>query len=181
MKVPSLVGLLLVAGCTPAPPPAPPSAIPDAALQYESYGRVDEVARRAPTACAAPDQPAARVSQSRDPETHGRKLYYLFAKNRQAYLQACDVVQPVGQVIVKQSWHPAEGSTFLRPVTGEPAPLFLMIKTGGPDSDEGWTYATATPDGKTITGWGKLASCMECHQQAQHDRVFGLKSCASAK
>jgi hypothetical protein len=178
MRITSLGAILLVAGCTPA---VLPPAVPDAAMGYLSYGRVDEQARRAPTACDAPMPAGPRMSQSRDLETHGRKLYYLYAKDRTAYLQACDVVQPLGQVIVKQSWHPAEGSTFLKPVTGAPAPLFLMVKTGEPDSDEGWIYATATPDGKTITGWGKMASCMECHQQAKHGRLFGLTSCAAAK
>lgn len=182
MRIASLAIALAVAGCAKAPPPAaPPRAIPAAATGYLSYGRVDEQARRAPTACEAPTPAGPRMSQSRDPETHGRKLYYLYAKDRTAYLQACDVMQPVGQVIVKESWHPAEGSTFLKPVAGAPAPLFLMVKTGEPDSDDGWIYATATPDGKTITGWGKLASCMECHQQAKHDRLFGLTSCAAAK
>jgi len=178
MRIASLVALLATAGCATAPPPA----IPDAALGYRSYGRLDDYPRRAPAACDAPPSPESPgISQSRDPETHGRKLYYLFAKNREAYLRVCDVSQPVGQVLVKQSWHPAEGSTLRRPMTGAPGPLFLMIKTGDPDSDEGWTYATATPDGKTITGWGKIASCMECHRQAKHDRLFGMKSCAAAK
>jgi len=26
-----------------------------------------------------------------------------------------------------------------------------------------------------------MASCMECHQQAKHGRLFGLTSCAAAK
>jgi hypothetical protein len=142
---------------------------------------VDETSRWAPTDCRAPAPGPARISQSRDPETHGRKLYYLFARNRDAYLHASDLEQPPGQVIVKQSWHPAAGSTFVRPVTGLPGPLFVMAKTEGPEGDGGWIYATATPDGKTITAWGKLASCRECHEQAPQDRVFGLRTCGGAK
>ena len=75
---------------------------------------------------------------------------------------------------MKESWAPASTSTAHRPVAAEKGPLFLMIKTGEPDSDAGWIYGTATPDGSTITAWGKLASCMECHQDAKHDRLFGV-------
>jgi hypothetical protein len=108
-------------------------------------------------------------------------LYYLYARNREAYRLIHELPQPVGQVIVKESWIPAATSTFAKPATGARGPLFLMMKTGEPDSDDGWIYATATPDGKSITSWGKLASCMECHQSAKHDRLFGLTSCAAAK
>jgi hypothetical protein len=121
------------------------------------------------------------VSRSRDGETHGRKLYYLFAKDREAYRRCRELPQPVGQVLVKESWLPAPTSTFQRPVAAGRGPLFLMIKTGKADSDEGWIYATASPDGKTLTSWGKLAACMECHQEAKNDRLFGVTSCAAAK
>ena len=113
-----------------------------------------------------------RLSASRDPETHGRKLYYLYAKDNLAYHHAKDLDQPAGQVIVKESWIPGKEKTK--------GPLFMMIKTGAEDSDAGWIYATTTPDGKTITSSGKVASCMECHQGAKRDRIFGLRACASA-
>ncbi len=56
------------------------------------------------------------------------------------------------------------------------AALFIMYKmeptTAG--TDRGWVYGTVTPDGKTVTSAGKVASCMKCHLKAPGDRVFGL-------
>ena len=54
--------------------------------------------------------------------------------------------------------------------------LFVMMKLDSKtaDTDEGWVYATLTPDGKTVTSAGKLESCMKCHQKAENDRLFGL-------
>ena len=195
MRIASVAALLLVAGCSPAgdspvkapaanPPVKAPAGDPrveKAAREYASYGKVDDLSRWAPTLCKAPAPPQPHLSTSRDAETHGRKLYYLYAKDREAYRMVQSLDQPVGQVLVKESWVPAPTSTFQRPVTAEQGPLFLMIKTGEADSDQGWIYATATPDGKTITSSGKLASCMECHQGAKYDRLFGVVSCAAAK
>ncbi len=42
------------------------------------------------------------------------------------------------------------------------------------ETDDGWLYGTLTADGKTVTAAGKIQSCMECHQQAPHGRLFGL-------
>lgn len=178
MRVASLA--LLLAGCTSSVPGDP--RLVEAAGAYAAYGRIDDSTRWAPTDCKAPMPEPPRLSASRDSETHGRKLYYLFAKNREAYRMFRDLPQPVGQVLVKESWHPSAESTPKQPKTGDKGPLFLMLKTGDADSDEGWIYATATPDGKTITASGKLASCMECHQSERaKDRLFGHPSCASAK
>lgn len=59
---------------------------------------------------------------------------------------------------------------------GPIAGLFLMMKeeprTAG--TDQGWIYATLAADRKAITAIGKIPSCMGCHQQAPHDRLFGL-------
>jgi hypothetical protein len=43
-----------------------------------------------------------------------------------------------------------------------------------PGTDEGWVYGTVTPDGKDVTCAGRVASCMGCHADAPHDRLFGL-------
>lgn len=58
----------------------------------------------------------------------------------------------------------------------EQAELFIMHKLDPktPGTDEGWIYATVTPDGKKILSIGKIESCMNCHQDAPHDRLFGL-------
>ena len=109
-----------------------------------------------------------RLSASRDPETHGRKLYYLYAKHHEAYRMVRELSQPVGQVVVKESWVPGNPPTR--------GPLFVMMKTDEADSDAGWVYATMSPDGKTVTSSGKIASCMDCHQSARtNDRLFGVK------
>jgi len=172
----AVAGALLLASCA----QAPSAPVERYAAEYKQWGGVDDRRRWAPTDCEAPLPEPPRVSASRDPDTHGRKLYYLFAKNREAYLRAADLPQPEGQVLVKESWHPAAASTKQNPTTGNPYALFLMIKTGAAESDAGWIYATVAADGKTVTASGKLASCMECHQ-AKPDRIFGLKSAAGAR
>jgi hypothetical protein len=140
-------------------PPEPP--LLDIARSYTQYGYVDGVERVAPTMCKAPTRPAPRRSASRDTATHGQKTYYLFAKDRLAYLQATDLDQPEGQVVVKESW--------IRPHQ-EAGPLFIMSKSGGE-----WTYSTVSPDGGTVTASGRIASCIECHESAStRDRMFGV-------
>jgi hypothetical protein len=56
------------------------------------------------------------------------------------------------------------------------AELFIMYKVDPKtkDTDNGWVYGTVTPDGKKVTSSGKVESCMKCHQDAPHGRVFGL-------
>jgi hypothetical protein len=58
----------------------------------------------------------------------------------------------------------------------EKGPLFVMFKLDPqtPGTDEGWVYGTVTPDGKQVTSAGRVESCMKCHQEAPHDRLFGL-------
>jgi hypothetical protein len=77
------------------------------ARSYEVFGRVDDRSRWAPAACDAPPTPAmARFSASKDKGTHGLKVYSLFAGDRMAYRSLSAKGQPVGQVLVKQSWLP---------------------------------------------------------------------------
>jgi hypothetical protein len=56
----------------------------------------------------------------------------------------------------------------------EKAGLFIMFKAdpGTPGTDEGWVYGTVTPDGKQVTSAGRVESCMGCHRDAPHDRLF---------
>ncbi len=58
----------------------------------------------------------------------------------------------------------------------EKGPLFVMFKMDPrtPGTDEGWVYGTVTADGKQVTSAGQVESCMNCHQDALHDRLFGL-------
>ena len=70
--------------------------------------------------------------------------------------------------------HPAtkDGKVY---ASGEPRGLFVMfrldLKTAR--TDDGWVYGTVAADG-TVTGCGKMASCMSCHTTAPHGRLFGL-------
>lgn len=112
---------------------------------------------------------------------------------------------PIGLTIVKQSWvatpskrppkehEAAWGEASIDPpppVTvvkhqgvwleiGEQAELFVMAKLGAPDmpgTDAGWIYGTLTADGKTVTSAGLVRSCMDCHESATHERLFGLQN-----
>ena len=57
------------------------------------------------------------------------------------------------------------------------AGLFIMYKTDlkTPETDEGWVYGTVTADGAHVTSAGRVESCMACHREAPHDRLFGLR------
>ena len=54
--------------------------------------------------------------------------------------------------------------------------LFILYKLDPrtPATDEGWVYGTVTPGGKRVTAAGRVESCMGCHRDAPHDRLFGL-------
>jgi hypothetical protein len=54
-------------------------------------------------------------------------------------------------------------------------PLFIMMKLepAAPGTDIGWVYGVVSADGKEVQGAGRIASCMGCHKDAPHDRLFG--------
>jgi hypothetical protein len=205
-------------GCFSQEQPSPaPVAFPDRLLEiarsYEEYGRLDPSVRFAPMDCAAPPAPwtRPRFSASGDATTHGRKLYWVFAKqsNSVAYLPDSGP-SPVGQVVVKEAWIAEEvedsgladtkvirkvkvrrGGQLVGEVDGfvpyarqdgrvyhaaSRAALFIMYKLDPqtPGTDEGWVYGTVTPDGQQVTSAGRVESCMGCHRDAPHDRLFGL-------
>ncbi len=163
----------------------------------EAYGNLDDVMRWAPGLCRRPPTSTIRESASGDEGTHGKKLYWLYAKERDAYLKvATGAQQPVGQVLVKEAfvaepgrgdgnpqhsgWKPLEtiverdGKPFH---AGAKESLYVLLKldpkTDG--TDEGWVYGTLTPDGKTVTSAGKVATCMGCHTaENTTDRMFGM-------
>ena len=171
------------------------------AEEYLSYGLIDPTANLAPVACdAPPGPPSASYSHSEDNGTHGRKLYYLFAAKPESYLSTKRTVSPVDQVLVKESWHakavePPGLNTWVDHASGEQVmpfafhggdvyqvgekgPLFVMFKLAPetPGTDQGWVYGTLTPDGSQVTAVGKIQSCMDCHVESKHDRLFGLPS-----
>ena len=147
-------------------------ALLDIAAKYKSYGKVDDMAKWAPWLCAPPPAPVAKVSQSKDTDTHGRKLYFLYALNRNEYV--AKKTPQVGQTIVKESWIPENSNP---PKPDKQSALFIMTKLDSAlkNTDNGWVYGTVTPDGKTVTSAGRVESCMKCHIESKNDRLFGLK------
>ena len=98
----------------------------------------------------------------------------------------------ISQVLVKEAFKPVETdqphSLHLRPaerdgkfyVPGEPLGLYVLFKPQKADlatTDAGWVYGTIAADMTTITGAGKIASCMGCHQSLP-GRLFGLQKSA---
>jgi hypothetical protein len=84
------------------------SKLLDGVKDYERFGRVDDEARWAPFLCRQPLPAKAWFSKSDDADTHGQKLYSLFAKDRKAYISRPSKPAPLGQIIVKESWIPEE-------------------------------------------------------------------------
>jgi hypothetical protein len=208
-----LVALLPLGGCADPDPPAPNADPPfqrellQVAREYKAWGRVDDPMRFGIEYCRMPPPARPAMSASPDEQTHGKKLYSLFAKDRMQYLAVAEKGSAVGQVIVKQSWSAAEvpdmkpgmtdwkrvvptedigaGGTHFYPYAtkgdkvykaAKPTGLFIMLKLDPktPGTDDGWVYGTVTADGKAVTASGKVESCMKCHSEAKHDRLFGL-------
>ncbi len=156
------------------------------AKTYTKWTRVSDNANFAPVLCRAPARIGVQISEASSESEHARKLYFLFARRADDYplfhsnrwydqsgrplLDAKSPQQPVGQVIVKESFHafPATeaeaaaalatepgnnrdlASIFARESNadgtssfariGEPTGLFIMLKVD-----------PATPD--TDNGW----------------------------
>jgi hypothetical protein len=173
------------------------------AQEYTKWGRVDELPGYAPLDCRAPTEASSQVRQSKAAQEHGQKLYYLFAKKKDDYLNlAVSKIDHAGQIVVKESWTskeikeseiprrtynmdagPPPPIKYTVPKDGvalevdQPAPLFIVMYVGTnvKDSDDGWWYATVSADKKTVTSSGVIASCQGCHVKAKYHRLFGLQ------
>lgn len=165
-----------------------------AAKDYQAFVRVTGDPHRAPTDCRiAPPN----VRKSTAEKEHGQKLYLLYAR----IAEGLEYVKPgvpaqVGQTLVKESWQCVDGVqtgkteaserySFGAPTlregdkvchAGDFNGLFVMHKLAADtkDTDQGWIYGTIDRDG-IVTAAGKVASCMQCHQDAVEDRRFGLR------
>jgi hypothetical protein len=173
------------------------SAFREAAREYKAWGRVDDEVRFAPWLCRLPMRSRARVSEA---GPHARKVYFLYSSDRAAYVslghpEARRHVRP-GFTIVKESFHAAEhapgdrrgeveiahGDPYRLLQDGErwvgagaPHGLYIMKYVGRRrGTDAGWVYGTIDAQGE-VTGAGRISSCMGCHQDAPHGRLFGLQ------
>jgi hypothetical protein len=185
------------------PDPQFAKIIKQAATNYQKWTRVDERPNIAPELCRAPlpddfgKAAQVRLSAAED-GPHSQKLFYLWASDKWAYLKMHAL--PADFAIVKQSFTakrhvetkaaPAklDALAFGRepaPITwtktphgaleiDQPKELFIMAKTKDTDgTDHGWIYGTVATDG-TVTSAGKVETCMHCHVEAPHGRLFGL-------
>lgn len=139
---------------TPAPPaPAKPfeAKLLQIAKEYLAYGRVDDQARWAPQLCRMPSPPSVRPSKSDDTATHGRKLYSVLARDHKAYGAMEKSPQPVGQVIVKESWLPEEVTKVDErpaPVRGKTVDLPKELDPYGMKQHRDWLMPYVRKDGK---------------------------------
>ena len=90
------------------------------ASEYRGWTRVSDQANWSPSDCRPPAPSGVLKSESSEASTHGRKLYYLFAKDAVSYrrLDAFEALdepgraafekQLVGQALVKEAWQPVE-------------------------------------------------------------------------
>ena len=163
------------------------------AANYKGYEKAENRMRVAQVACAMPTLPKSeyRFSRSDDADSHGMKLYLMYAAKLDPVTgsyTADKLQKETDQMIVKESWlaeiakeddrfsETVAGANGERYKPGAKGPLFAMFQVDqkNPLSDDGWVYGTLTPDGKTITGIGRITNCMACHQKAPHGRLFGL-------
>ena len=181
-----------------------------AARNYRAWTRASDWASWSPTLCTdANPEETILASRSLDGSTHGRKLYYLYVRDASTYLAsgpeiplARRATNPVGQVLVKEGWHPVEhpsvgptansqwsvpegvdprhiamlGDRFY--VRGDQADLYMMYRmaTDTPGTDAGWVYAVVSPgpDQPRVLNSGMIESCVDCHRRAEHDRILGM-------
>lgn len=147
------------------------------AAEYEAWPSVYLNPHWAPTYCS-PIGAAPVLSEAKEDSPHGRKLYYLYTSDNGRY-EALGAEPgnepefPPGFALVKESWTPVPlGHDEYEP--GEKGALFVMLRVEVPiESDEGWVYATLSPDGTEVHGVGRVESCMGCHAKAPYGRLFG--------
>lgn len=177
------------------------SIVADAARDFSTLPRIDNVLRAAPIPCsgfgmAAFVEVAPALSTATD-GAHARKLFYLRTKDLDVY--AGDAAVPTGFVIIKESFVPEvvppprpecntrEGPYCMEKVStvtadgqrlraGSPNGLFVMAKVAAlAGTDEHWIYGTVSTAG-VVTSAGRVANCMQCHQDgATHERLFGVQ------
>ncbi len=155
--------------------------------------------------CVQPNNPALGVHYKKDSlfiskadpleSPHGNKLYRLFIKSYTDYINLSGKPQPIGQVIVKETWNVKEivydsSNTAIHQVQSKndgkwytpvsASELFIMYKEKeNPENDKGWVYGIvdieAGKEKPVVLYNGKISSCMSCHTATKYDRIFGVK------
>lgn len=131
---------------------------------------------------------------SSDASPHGNKLYKLFVKDIVSYNDTTIKFQPIGQVLVKETWNvrmvsedsvselnsavkqSLNDKNWYTPTTV--SELFIMYKEPkSNNNDEGWVYGIISLEDKDepvkILSSGKISSCIGCHKETKYDRIFG--------
>lgn len=126
---------------------------------------------------------------------HGNKLYKLYIKDYPSYITNFVKEQPIGQVLVKETWNTMQvnadslnsqpskiqslndGNWYTPTTVSE---LFIMYKEKETvQNDKGWVYGIISLEkGETkpeILTQGKISSCISCHSGTKYDRIFGVK------
>ena len=175
-------------------------ALVSVAEEYLRYGMVNSIAL--PTTGEAVDSgdvaPKPFMSESDHESSHGKKLYFLFAKKIGHYVNPDGKPAPVEQAIVLESWtsnpsYPGArnlvnhaSANRINPRTkvgneileiGQRQNFFIMTKLAEdtPKTDQGWVYGVVDSDTREVVASGKIASCMSCHVNGGNDRLFGSK------
>jgi Cytochrome P460 len=157
----------------------------DAVSVYPYWSKVDEAVRPAPAPCSMGVEPPApgQVRMSAASEgPHVAKLFYLYPSDRAAYIS--DKPVPVGFTIVKESYAPvrqAEANGYTVTVDGvhyamgDRTGLFAMMKVAETEgTDRQWIYAILDTD-FTVRAAGGIERCAKCHEDATHERLFGVE------
>jgi hypothetical protein len=140
-------------------------ALLEVAADYRSWGRLEDEGRWAPWLCRMPQPAPARVSASTDQDTHGRKLYTLYALDPDGYGArpgpGAGLARPervFAQILVKEAWVPEEvdgergnhfggwGRSRLAPARGDDGVLY------GGDRLAGIFVVARLPDGADTEG-----------------------------
>jgi hypothetical protein len=122
---------------------------------YTEWTRVSDTAHFAPWGCLAKPPSGAQFSTSDDAGSHGRKLYFLFAKDADAYQRISragtldyrddSVESPAGQALVKQSWRAIEIDPADVPRTGNASDFRAPVHPPDYLIDGGRAYRAGEP------------------------------------
>jgi len=168
--------------------------------EYLHFGMVNSISL--PTSGDALDSedaaPKPYMSESEHEPSHGKKLYFLFARDIGHYTNPEGKPAPAGQAIVQECWTSSPSNPAARNLVkhasgnrvnprakvgnetlkiGQRQKFFIMTKLAKdtPDTDEGWVYGVVDADSREVVASGKIASCISCHVNGGNDRLFGSK------